>query len=213
MDTAPKPAALAAPRVSAGARLLRSREAGIVAALVLMVALLAAVSPEFRTADNLLNNARNLSFVGVVALGNGPWRSPADPESAWTVVDHGLALLRAAALGLDLPPDPPGDPPGGSPDPPDPPGDHPADATTGGELPGELAALVGTYAAWNPWISQVKVRPGGDGLVLAWPEVTGAGDQTQLERHGGRIHPAEQPGHPRSAREGYHGACRAPPGG
>jgi CubicO group peptidase (beta-lactamase class C family) len=123
--------------------------------------------------------------VGVVALGNGPWRSPADPESAWAVVDHGLALLRAAVLGLDLPPDPPGDHPDGPPDPPDPPGDHPDGPepageppapATGGELPGELAALVGTYAAWNPWIPRIEVRPGGGGLVLAWPE----GDEEPL---------------------------------
>jgi Beta-lactamase len=50
--------------------------------------------------------------VGVVALGNGPWRPPAS-SGVWAVVDHGLALLRAAALGRDLPadPDPPGEPP------------------------------------------------------------------------------------------------------
>jgi hypothetical protein len=45
--------------------------------------------------------------VGVTALGNGPWQHPTSPASAWAVVDHGLALLRAAALGLDLPADPP----------------------------------------------------------------------------------------------------------
>ena len=89
MDTAPNPAALAAPRVSAGARLLRSREAGIVAALVLMVALLAAVSPEFRTADNLLNNARNLSFVGVVALGQ-----------AMVMITGGIDLSAGSVWGL-----------------------------------------------------------------------------------------------------------------
>lgn len=66
MDTSPPPAALGTPRISAGARLLRSRETGIIAALVLMVALLAAASPEFRTADNLLNNARNLDRKSVV---------------------------------------------------------------------------------------------------------------------------------------------------
>lgn len=89
MDTAPRPAALATPRVSAGARLLRSREAGIVAALVLMVALLATVSPEFRTADNLLNNARNLSFVGVVALGQ-----------AMVMITGGIDLSAGSVWGL-----------------------------------------------------------------------------------------------------------------
>jgi len=69
MDTATKPNALTAPRAAVGALLLRSREAGIMVALLIMVILLSAVSPEFRTADNLLNNARNLSFVGIVALG------------------------------------------------------------------------------------------------------------------------------------------------
>ena len=69
MDTASKADALAAPRAQVGARLLRSREAGILVALLIMVALLSVASPEFRTADNLLNNARNLSFVGIVALG------------------------------------------------------------------------------------------------------------------------------------------------
>jgi CubicO group peptidase (beta-lactamase class C family) len=43
--------------------------------------------------------------VGVVALGNGPWRPPG-PAGTWAVVEHGLALLRAAALGLELPPRP-----------------------------------------------------------------------------------------------------------
>ena len=42
--------------------------------------------------------------VGVVALGNGPWRPPSEEASAWAVVEHGLALLRAAALGRELPP-------------------------------------------------------------------------------------------------------------
>ena len=41
--------------------------------------------------------------VGVVALGNGPWRPPSEEASAWAVVEHGLALLRAAALGRELP--------------------------------------------------------------------------------------------------------------
>lgn len=69
MDTATKPDTLIAPRTRVGTRLIRSRETGIMVALLIMVVLLSAVSPEFRTADNLLNNARNLSFVGIVALG------------------------------------------------------------------------------------------------------------------------------------------------
>jgi hypothetical protein len=108
--------------------------------------------------------------VGVVALGNGPWRPPSSPASVWAVVDHGLALLRAAALGRDLPPDP-------SPPDPEPAGDEAAPPAPGGALPAELAALTGTYAAWNPWIPRVRVRAGaGDGLVLVWPE----GDEEPL---------------------------------
>jgi hypothetical protein len=100
--------------------------------------------------------------VGVVALGNGPWRRPASPASIWVIVDHGLALLRAAALGREPPADPP---PGHDADRDD------APAATGGELPGALAALVGTYAAYNPWVPQVLVHADADGtsLVLVWP--------------------------------------------
>ena len=101
--------------------------------------------------------------VGVVVLGNGSWRPTDDPASPWVLVAHGLALLRAAVLGLDPPPDPPGDHPGGPPDPPDP-------ASETAPLPGELAPLVGTDAAWNPWIPQVRVRAAAGRLVLVWPE-------------------------------------------
>lgn len=116
--------------------------------------------------------------VGVVALGNGPWRPPDDPASPWVLVTHGLALLRAVVLGLDPPPDPPGtiptspDPPPGGPEPA---ADEPPAAATA-PLPGELAPLVGTYAAWNPWIPQVQVRAAAGGLVLVWPE----GDEEPL---------------------------------
>jgi hypothetical protein len=45
----------------------------------------------------------------------------------------------------------------------------PADAAPA-ELPGELAAMVGTYAAFNPWIPSVRIRPASSGLVLVWPD-------------------------------------------
>jgi CubicO group peptidase (beta-lactamase class C family) len=99
--------------------------------------------------------------VGVVVLCNGPWRPAAAPGGTWVLVDHGLALLRAAALGLAPPEDPaPADE-----------ADQDAAAGAGREPPGELAALVGTYAAYNPWVPQVQVRADrdGDGLVLVWP--------------------------------------------
>ncbi|HEX2372465.1 MAG TPA: hypothetical protein VHO93_00665 [Actinomycetota bacterium] len=105
----------------------------------------------------------------MVALGNGPWRPPG-PAGTWAVVEHGLALLRAAALGLELPPRPTARA--------DPPPDDPPPVAATGELRAELAALVGTYAAWNPWVPQVRVRPdpGGAGLVLALPD----GDEEPL---------------------------------
>ena len=89
MSTTTKTDAPDASRVSAGLRLLRSREAGIVVALVLMVALLSLASPEFRTADNLLNNARNLSFVGIVALGQ-----------AMVMITGGIDLSAGSVWGL-----------------------------------------------------------------------------------------------------------------
>jgi D-alanyl-D-alanine carboxypeptidase len=108
--------------------------------------------------------------AGVVALGNGPWRPPGSSGS-WAVVDHGLALLRAAVLGREPPADPPPAVPG-------PPAGAPSPGQVAGELPGDLAALVGTYAAWNPWVPEVRVRPdaAGSGLVLVLPE----GDEEPL---------------------------------
>ena len=45
-------------------------------------------------------------------------------------------------------------------------------ATTATELPGDLAPLVGTYAAWNPWMPRLQVRSdaGGAGLALVYPD-------------------------------------------
>ena len=40
-----------------------------------------------------------------------------------------------------------------------------------GDLPADLAQLVGSYAAWNPWVPEVRVRAdaAGTGLVLLRP--------------------------------------------
>jgi CubicO group peptidase (beta-lactamase class C family) len=101
--------------------------------------------------------------VGVVALYNGPWRPRWHPASTWPIVEHGLALLRAAALGLELPADPPPAPDNHH--------DHAPAAPTTRQLPDGLAELVGTYAAYNPWVPQMQIRPDTDGagLVLGWP--------------------------------------------
>ncbi|MFO1071430.1 MAG: ABC transporter permease [Geminicoccaceae bacterium] len=69
MATASKDQAPAEPKGSLVGHIFRSREAGIVIALVLMVALLSIAAPEFRTTDNLLNDARNFSFIGIVVIG------------------------------------------------------------------------------------------------------------------------------------------------
>jgi ribose transport system permease protein len=69
MATVLKESSPTTPRASLGARLFRSRETGIVIALVIMVAVLSIAAPEFRTTDNLLNNARNFSYVGIVTIG------------------------------------------------------------------------------------------------------------------------------------------------
>ena len=103
--------------------------------------------------------------VGVAALGNGPWRHPSSSGSTWEVVDHGIALLRAAALGQELPPDPP------APDPPPPGDEEPALTPSAAGLPAELARLTGTYAAFNPWMPQVRIVPAAGGtLELEWPD-------------------------------------------
>ncbi len=114
MDTVTKPDALIAPRARVGTRLLRSRETGIMVALLIMVVLLSAVSPEFRTADNLLNNARNLSFVGIVALGQAMVMITGGIDlssgSVWGVtavttaalMEQGWPTVLAAGAGLGL---------------------------------------------------------------------------------------------------------------
>ena len=101
--------------------------------------------------------------VGVVALGNGPW-APPGASGAWAVVEHGLGLLRAAVLGHEPPPDPP-------PAVAEPPADEPPPGPAAGDLPSDLASLVGTFAAWNPWVPEVRVRAdaAGTGLVLLLP--------------------------------------------
>jgi ribose transport system permease protein len=51
------------------ARAMRSRETGIITALIIMVVGLSVFAPDFATANNMLNDARNFSFVGIVVLG------------------------------------------------------------------------------------------------------------------------------------------------
>ncbi len=70
-------------------RVLRSRETGIVAALIIMIAALAVFAPDFRGIDNLLNDSRNLSFVGIVVLGQ-----------AMVMITGGIDLSVGSVWGL-----------------------------------------------------------------------------------------------------------------
>ena len=126
--------------------------------------------------------------VGVAALGNGPWRPPSSPGSTFEVVDHGIALLRAAALGQELPPDPPP----AAPDPPD--DDQPPAAP---DLPAELAPLTGTYAAYNPWTPHLRVVPAAGGtLALEWPD---GGTEPLVPLPDGRFRVGDDPDTPERA--------------
>lgn len=112
--------AVARSRPNLGARVLRSRETGIVGALVIMVVALSVVEPDFASLDNLLNDARNFSFVGIVVLGQAMvmitggidlsvgsvWGLSAVASAALMASGFGVApacalsLLIAAAVGL-----------------------------------------------------------------------------------------------------------------
>ena len=76
-------------RSSLATRMLRSRETGIVAALAIMVLALSIFAPDFHSIDNLLNDARNLSFVGIVVLGQ-----------AMVMITGGIDLSVGSVWGL-----------------------------------------------------------------------------------------------------------------
>lgn len=84
-------------------RLLHSRETGIVVALVLMVVILSIAAPEFRTTDNLLNDARNFSYVGIVVIGQAMVMITGGIDlsvgSVWGVSAVTTASLMAAGWG------------------------------------------------------------------------------------------------------------------
>jgi ribose transport system permease protein len=76
-------------RANLATRILRSRETGIVGALAIMVLALSFFAPDFRSVDNLLNDARNLSFVGIVVLGQ-----------AMVMITGGIDLSVGSVWGL-----------------------------------------------------------------------------------------------------------------
>src|SRR6202047_324117 len=61
----------ASPKIhtSTWSRVLAMREAGTLAALILMVLVIAVAIPQFRQWENVVNITRNFSFVGIVAMG------------------------------------------------------------------------------------------------------------------------------------------------
>jgi CubicO group peptidase (beta-lactamase class C family) len=63
----------------------------------------------------------------------------------------------------------------------------PAAGGGAGPRPAELAALVGTYAAFNPWIPLVRIRPAGAGLALVWPDGDDKEPLTPLPGGGFRV--------------------------
>lgn len=107
-------------RAGLGARLLRSRETGIIGALLIMVLALSVFAPNFASIDNFLNDMRNLAFVGIVVLGQAAvmitggidlsvgsvWGLAAVASAAMMHAGMGvmpaclLTLLIAAAVGL-----------------------------------------------------------------------------------------------------------------
>ncbi|WP_284947680.1 ABC transporter permease [Acidisoma cladoniae] len=70
-------------------RVFRSRETGIVMALLIMVVGLSIFAPDFATPNNLLNDSRNFSFVGIVVLGQ-----------AMVMITGGIDLSVGSVWGL-----------------------------------------------------------------------------------------------------------------
>jgi len=97
--------ALKAPlRPRLATRLLHSRETGIIGALVIMIVVLSIVEPDFASSDNLLNDARNFSFVGIVVLGQAMVMITGGIDlsvgSVWGLSAVSSAALMAAGWGV-----------------------------------------------------------------------------------------------------------------
>ena len=92
------------PRANLGMRLLRSRETGIVGALLIMMVALAIFAPDFASIDNLLNDSRNLSFVGIVVLGQAMVMITGGIDlsvgSVWGLSAVSSAAMMSAGLGV-----------------------------------------------------------------------------------------------------------------
>jgi ribose transport system permease protein len=89
MSTIDEPVVGTRQRASIGARILHARETGIIGALLIMMVGLSFFEPDFASADNLLNVARNFSFVGIVVLGQ-----------AMVMITGGIDLSVGSVWGL-----------------------------------------------------------------------------------------------------------------
>jgi ribose transport system permease protein len=85
-------------------KLLRSQELGIVGALLIMIVALSIFAPGFISPDNLLNDARNLSFLGIVVLGQTMVMITGGIDlsvgSVWGMTAVTSAALMAAGFGV-----------------------------------------------------------------------------------------------------------------
>ena len=85
-------------------RLLHSQEIGIFGALVVMVVGLSVFAPGFSSSENLLNDARNFSFLGIVVLGETMVMITGGIDlsvgSVWGMTAVASAALMAAGLGV-----------------------------------------------------------------------------------------------------------------
>ncbi len=93
----------AKPKVGYVSQIMHSRETGIVSALVLMMVVLSILAPDFASKGNLLNDARNLSFVGIVVLGQAMVMITGGIDlsvgSVWGLAAVASAALMQAGLG------------------------------------------------------------------------------------------------------------------
>jgi len=102
MSASDKPAGTAA-RQSFLGRILRSRETGIITALVIMFVGLTIFAPDFASPNNMLNDARNFSFVGIVVLGQAMVMITGGIDlsvgSVWGLAAVSSAAMMSAGLG------------------------------------------------------------------------------------------------------------------
>jgi ribose transport system permease protein len=92
------------PRPGFAGNLLRSRETGIIGALLIMVIALSIFAPDFASVDNLLNDARNLAFIGIVVLGQAAVMITGGIDlsvgSVWGLAAVASAAMMHAGMGV-----------------------------------------------------------------------------------------------------------------